>query len=107
MKPVQFKSPQEMGYKIVKELARGGQGAAMLATSAKHGDVVLKTYEKSNPNAGTIEEHIAEMEVLKELKSVSHVMHAYDIFQDSKCVYCVNELMAGGDLENIRERCDK
>jgi serine/threonine protein kinase len=106
-KPIEFKTPEEKGYKIIKELARGGQGAAMLASSDKYGKVVLKTYEKSNPNAGTVEEHIAEMEVLKELQNVSHVMHAYDIFQDSKIVYCVNELMEGGDLENIRERCGK
>merc|ERR1719183_688791 len=93
-----------MGYTIIKELARGGQGAAILASSAEYGQVVLKTYEKSNPNAGTIEEHIAEMEVLRELQQEAYVMHAWDIFQDDKCVYCVNELMAGGDLEALREK---
>merc|ERR1719183_341952 len=93
-----------MGYTIIKELARGGQGAAILANSADGEQVVLKTYEKSNPNAGSIEEHIAEMEVLKELQYESNVMHAWDIFQDDKCVYCVNELMAGGDLESLREK---
>jgi len=107
IKPIDFTTPEEKGYTIIKELARGGQGAAILASSEERGQVVLKTYEKSNPNAGTIEEHIAEMEILKELQNVSHVMHAWDIFQDSKCVYCVNELMAGGDLENIRERAIK
>jgi len=106
-KPIEFKTPEEKGYTIIKELARGGQGAAILASSEEYGQVVLKTYEKSNPNAGTIEEHIAEMEILRELQNVSHVMHAWDIFQDAKCVYCVNELMSGGDLESLRERCDK
>merc|ERR1719453_1552874 len=89
---------------MIKELARGGQGAAILADSAQYGKVVLKTYEKSNPNAGSIEEHIAEMEVLKELQKESYVMHAWDIFQDEKCVYCVNEFMAGGDLEALRQK---
>jgi len=105
IKPIEFVSPSQKGYTIIKELARGGQGAALLATVDKDGSkVVLKTYEKSNPNAGTIEEHIAEMEVLKELQNESYIMHAWDIFQDDKCVYCVNELMAGGDLEALREK---
>jgi serine/threonine protein kinase len=102
--PVEFTTPEEKGYTIIKELARGGQGAAILASSAEYGKVVLKTYEKSNPNAGTIDEHIAEMEVLRELQHEGYVMHAWDIFQDDKCVYCVNELMAGGDLEALREK---
>jgi serine/threonine protein kinase len=104
IKPIVFKTPEQMGYTMIKELARGGQGAAILADSVDYGKVVLKTYEKSNPNSGTIEEHIAEMEVLKELQKESFVMHAYDIFQDANCVYCVNELMEGGDLEGLREK---
>ena len=103
-KPLEFKTPAQKGYTIIKELARGGQGAAILAKSAERGEVVLKTYEKSNPNAGSIEEHVAEMEVLRELQYESNVMHAWDIFQDDKCVYCVNELMAGGDLESLRQK---
>jgi len=103
-KPLEFKTPEQKGYTIIKELARGGQGAAILAESKEYGKVVLKTYEKSNPNAGSVDEHIAEMEVLKELQKESYVMHAWDIFQDSKCVYCVNELMAGGDLDALREK---
>jgi serine/threonine protein kinase len=104
IKPMVFASPEQKGYTIIKELARGGQGAAILAKSDKYGEVVLKTYEKSNPNSGSIEEHIAEMEVLKELSSEGNIMHAYDIFQDAQCVYCVNELMSGGDLEALREK---
>jgi hypothetical protein len=69
VKPVELNTPEQKGYTIIKELARGGQGAAMLAIHPERGQVVLKTYEKNNPNAGTLEEHIAEMEVLKELQN--------------------------------------
>lgn len=103
-KPIEFSTPADKGYTIIKELARGGQGAALLAESTERGKVVLKTYEKSNPNAGTIEEHMSEMQVLKDLNKESYIMHAWEIFQDEKCVYCVNELMAGGDLEALREK---
>jgi len=106
-KPVELITPEQKGYTIIKELARGGQGAAMLASHPEQGKVVLKTYEKNNPNAGTLEEHIAEMEVLKELSNEEYIMHAYDIFQDNECVYCVNELMSGGDLEGLRAKTTK
>jgi len=107
IKPVALSTPEQKGYTIIKELARGGQGAALLASHNERGQVVLKTYEKNNPNAGTLEEHIAEMDVLRELQEEGNVMHAYDIFQDNDCVYCVNELMSGGDLEALREKAGK
>jgi len=103
--PVPFKTPQQAGYSVVKEIARGGQGAVQLARSAKHGEIALKTYNKSNANACGIEELRSEMEVMQSLERCPYIMECYEIFQDAQNFYCVNELLPGGDLESLRKNC--
>lgn len=104
--PVPFKTPQQAGYQVVKVLAQGGQGSVSLANSSR-GQVALKTYNKSNENAGTIEDLRSEMEVMKELERNPHIMHCYEIFQDQQNFYCVDELLPGGDLCTLRENATR
>merc|ERR1719375_40589 len=104
-KPVPFKTPQQAGYNVIKELARGGQGAVQLARNAKLGEIALKTYNKSNANACGIEELRSEMEVMQSLERCPYIMECYEIFQDAQNFYCVNELLPGGDLEALRKNC--
>jgi len=91
---------------MVKELARGGQGAAWLAESTQYGKVALKVYDKVNPNACSIAELVDEMKALTRLKKSEHIMKAYEIFQDMEHLYCINELLPGGDLETIRDKAE-
>lgn len=100
--PVPFKTPQQAGYQVGKVLASGGQGSVSLATGSM-GQVALKTYEKTNPNACSIEDLRSEMEVMKTMERCTHIMHAYEIFQDAQNFYCVDELLSGGDLTSLRK----
>lgn len=104
---VATKTPEQAGYHVIKFLAAGGQGSIHLATNSRGNKVALKTYEKSNQNAGTIEDLRAEMEVMKDLERCPHIMHCYEIFQDSEHFYCVDELLPGGDLVDLRKNAKK
>jgi serine/threonine protein kinase len=104
---VALKTPEQNGMKLIKELARGGQGSAWLAESDKYGKVALKVYDKVNPNACSIAELIDEMKALTRLSNSEHIMKAHEIFQDAGHLYCVNELLPGGDLESLREKAQE
>jgi len=101
---VPHKTPEQAGYTVTKTLGEGGQGQIKLAKSAKLGDVAIKVYDKSNENAADLSELVAELEVMKEIQKSPYVMHAFEIFQDADHYYCVDELLAGGDLTGIREK---
>jgi serine/threonine protein kinase len=104
--PVPFKSVQQAGYHVIKVLATGGQGSVSLANSAK-GQVALKTYDKSNENAGSIEDLRSEMQVMQDLEKCPHIMDCIEIFQDAQNFYCVDELLSGGDLSELRLNTSK
>lgn len=104
--PVPVKTPERAGYEVLKILSSGGQGSTALANSPQ-GRVALKIYDKSNQNAGGIEELRFEMEAMKSMEACPHIMRCLEIFQDAQQFYCVNELLPGGDLAGLRQNVNK
>jgi len=102
---VPWSSPEEAGYEEIKELARGGQGYVLLADGPV-GQVAIKVYDKDNANACDVDALIAECEAMMEFRAHPGIMDCIEIFQDSTHFYCVDELMPGGDLAEIRGKCD-
>jgi len=102
---LKFETPDEKGIKMIKVLASGGQGSAWLAESGKYGKVALKVYDKNNANAASVDDIIQEMNVMTKLQASQHIMNSYEIFQDQDHLYGINELLPGGDLSGIRDKC--
>jgi len=111
-------NPEEYGYRQVKVLAAGGQGSAVLAeadqavVSARCGrdipkSVLLKTYDKTNANAGGIEDLRDEMLAMQELGGSDGIAHVFEMFQDSGFYYITSSLNSGGDLLKLRENTEK
>jgi hypothetical protein len=98
-------TPEENGIEKIRRLGKGGQGAAWLANSEKYGQVALKIYSKDDPNASRIYELIDELELLQKLEKCTNIVMAYEIFQDQSSLYCVTEMMNGGDLVGLRQKC--
>lgn len=90
-------------YTIIKKLGQGGQGAVFLAKSSLFtAQVVVKMYDKSNPNA-PLEDITKEFSMLKKLKH-PRIARVFDIFQDEANIYVVQEPYFGGDLTTAVRR---
>ena len=99
---IEFKTPEEAGYKTVKELARGGQGCVWQACSETHGDVALHLYDKEDPCALSIQELLEEKDLYQRMTKNPYIQKSFEIFQDADYLYSVNELFRGGNLANFR-----
>jgi len=93
-------------YEILKKLGEGGQGSVYLAQDkAGSREVVVKTYDKSNPNS-PLEDIEQEFGLLTKLKH-PRIARVFDILQDSSNVYIIQEPYFGGDLTTAVEKaCD-
>lgn len=83
-------------YAIQKKLGEGSQGAVFLARDANNRQVVVKMYDKSNPNHA-VEDITREFELLMKIKHPL-IAHVFEIFQDQANIYVVQEPYLGGDL---------
>lgn len=92
---------EERGYTLGKKLGQGGQGAIHLAArKGSSKQYVIKSYDKTNENAGDVDEVIAEFQLMEELDH-RNVCRTYEMFQDNSYFYLVNEPYFGGDLTKI------
>lgn len=118
-KVVVVPSPEAYGYRQVKVLAAGGQGSAVLAEADQakvcqrlnRNDIpktlLLKTYDKTNANAGGIEDLRDEMLAMQDLGGCDGIAHVFEMFQDSGFYYITSSLNSGGDLLKLRENTEK
>merc|ERR1712137_638780 len=70
-------------------------------------NVLLKTYDKTNANAGGIEDLRDEMLAMQELGGSDGIAHVFEMFQDSGFYYITSSLNSGGDLLKLRENTEK
>lgn len=97
---------QQANYMIVKELGRGGQGVMYLCTKGMptgqptQQRFCLKVYEKANANAGGLDEILEEYRLMKHMSN-NHVARTYEVFDDDRNFYLVNEPYFGGDLTKL------
>lgn len=101
---VEFKTPDEAGYRIVKVLGVGGQGTANLATDSHGNERVLKVYDKSNANGSSIQDLREEMEMMTTAGRHPAIALCHEIFQDSKNLYMVGDPYFGGDLASVQAK---
>jgi len=100
---VPYKTLEEAGYEVVKELGRGSQGVAMLANDATGSERCVKCYKKGHMTVGGISELMDEFETMQRL-SCDLIAHACEIFQDAKFYYTIGEAYHGGDLSTLKHR---
>lgn len=106
---VSYSSVESRGYKVVKELGRGGQGTMYLCTKTSWlhtSKYCIKFYEKADANAGGLDELMDEFLLMKDLES-PHLAKTYEVFQDRSFYYLVNEPYFGGDLTKLASKAHK
>lgn len=103
---VMHKTPEEGGYTTVKVLASGGQGKAILVTDKKGDEVVLKTYDKTNENAGGLDELIDESKMMRRVDS-PFVAKCIELFQDSSFLYMVSGANHGPDWSKLQTKAKR
>lgn len=101
-----FKSLAEAGYTVTKELGRGSQGVAKLATSRDGQDVCVKCLDKAQMSNSGIEELQEEFLILQQL-SCERIARVFALFQDAQFYYMVGEPYFGGDFMTIKERAQE
>jgi len=90
-------------YDIGKKLGQGGQGAVYLASrKTDKKQVVLKYYDKSDPNA-PVEDILIEFELMKGLNH-PRIARYFHIFQNHANIYVVSEPYHGGDLKTAKDK---
>jgi len=101
---VPFKTLDEGGYTVVKELGRGGQGAMYLATKQwDRNSYCIKFYDKGDENAGGIADVKEEFMKMKQFQH-KNCAKTYEVFQDSSFYYLCNEPYFGGDLTKLAKK---
>eukprot|EP00811_Abedinium_folium_P018448 NODE_2737_length_2155_cov_24.247041.p1 GENE.NODE_2737_length_2155_cov_24.247041~~NODE_2737_length_2155_cov_24.247041.p1 ORF type:complete len:637 (+),score=160.68 NODE_2737_length_2155_cov_24.247041:144-1913(+) len=101
--PVEFKTPEQGGYTLIKVLASGGQGTASLYKDSM-GECVIKSYSKHNANAGGIDELRAEMVSMQTVGGHPGIAQCYEIFQDQEFLYMSSSVNSGGDLTSLKSK---
>ncbi len=93
------------GYRILKELGRGGMGAVYLARQLSlNRDVAVKTIQNdwsSNPRA--VARFIREAYAAAQLTH-HNVVQIYDLGQDNGINFFSMELVEGGSLDELLKR---
>lgn len=103
---VPYKSLDEAGFRVTKELGRGSQGVAMLATDSQGQEWCVKCYDKGKMSCGGLSELKDEFETMQRL-SCDMIAHACEIFQDQQFYYSIGEAYYGGDLTTLKQRAEK
>eukprot|EP00931_Biecheleriopsis_adriatica_P038214 TRINITY_DN21911_c0_g1_i2.p1 TRINITY_DN21911_c0_g1~~TRINITY_DN21911_c0_g1_i2.p1 ORF type:complete len:644 (+),score=127.87 TRINITY_DN21911_c0_g1_i2:174-1934(+) len=98
-----FRSLQQAGYVVYKELGRGSQGVAKLARDATGREFCVKCLQKSSMSASGIEELQEEFQTLQ-LLAHDNIAQVSEIFQDSQYYYMVGEPYHGGDFMTLTKR---
>lgn len=100
---VPYRGLREAGYTVDRELGRGGQGVMYLCTFGDSERYCVKFYSKEDGDQDELETIMTEYALMTEL-SHPNIAKTYEVFQDSKFFYLVNEPYFGGDLTKVAKR---
>mmetsp|Transcript_53936 Transcript_53936/g.121148 ORF Transcript_53936/g.121148 Transcript_53936/m.121148 type:complete len:671 (-) Transcript_53936:8-2020(-) len=103
MDAVPFKTPQQAGYFLMKELGKGSQGVAHLAKTRTGEEVCLKCIPKAATDAGGLVQMQEELRLSNFAQSPS-ILRMHEIFQDMVNVYMVADALYGGDFSTLVKR---
>merc|ERR1711865_204298 len=70
-------------------------------------ELVLKSYNRGNENAGGLDELLDEAEHMKAVQASPYVAHCLDIFQDPNFLYMVSGANMGGDWCKIKVKAQQ
>ncbi|CAE7207790.1 CPK2 [Symbiodinium pilosum] len=100
---VPYMGLREAGYTVDRELGRGGQGVMYLCTNEESERYCVKFFNKEDSDQDDLEIIMTEYALMREL-SHANIAKTYEVFQDSKFFYLVNEPYFGGDLTKLAKR---
>jgi len=100
---VPTKSMAEAGFTFVREMGKGNQGTVNLCTDRKGEERCLKCYPKTKMRDLDLDDLKEEFEAMK-LLDCKRIASTFEIFQDDKFYYMVNEVYHGGDFETLKPR---
>ncbi|CAJ1336628.1 unnamed protein product [Effrenium voratum] len=98
-----FRTLQQAGYTVYKELGRGSQGVAKLAKDPAGREFCVKCLKKDTMCASGIEELQEEFQTLQ-LLAHDNIAQVFEIFQDGQFYYMVGEPYHGGDFMTLTPR---
>lgn len=98
-----FRTLQQAGYTVYKELGRGSQGVAKLAKDPTGREFCVKCLKKDSMSISGIEELQEEFQTLQ-LLAHDNIAHVTELFQDSQFYYMVGEPYHGGDFMTLTQR---
>jgi len=98
-----FRTLQQAGYTVYKELGRGSQGVAKLAKDAAGREFCVKCLKKDSMSISGIEELQEEFQTLKLLEH-ENIAQVIELFYDSQFYYMVGEPYHGGDFMTLTQR---
>mmetsp|Transcript_27018 Transcript_27018/g.62406 ORF Transcript_27018/g.62406 Transcript_27018/m.62406 type:complete len:640 (-) Transcript_27018:2-1921(-) len=92
---------EDAGYTVEKELGKGGQVLAYLAShQMSNSRYCIKVYTKGDAHAFGLEELREEFAIMHQLRH-ENIARTYEVFQDHSNYYLVNQPCFGGDLSEI------
>merc|ERR1719436_1095592 len=100
---IPFKSLDQAGYTFVRQMGKGNQAIVQLATNRQGDARCIKCYGKSDLKAHSVEQLKEEYEAMR-LVGCKSIARTYELFQDAKFYYMVNEPYYGGDFQTLRTR---
>ncbi len=94
------------GYRIVRELGRGGMGIVYLALREADGsDVALKTIKPANvPTRGAVERFLREANILRRLEHL-HIVRFHEMGEAGELLYFTMEYVRGTDAKALLKGC--
>lgn len=99
-------SLEAAGYTVTKKLGEGNQATLNLGCDRYGNQRAIKSFLKGKMQFGSLNEMLEEFEVMKRL-ACTNIAKTYEIFQDSRYVYMINEVYLGGDLTKLKDNAKK
>lgn len=98
-----FKSMEQCGFTVTKELGRGSQGIAKLVHNKSGRQLCVKCLQKPSMSTSGMEELFEEFKTLQNLEC-DRIAKVFELFQDSTFYYMVAEPYFGGDFMSLVHR---
>lgn len=100
---IPYKSLELGGYKVLKELGKGSQAVVKLCKNYDGLDRCIKCYSKDEMAQSGVEMLVDEFEAMQ-LLGCKRIANTFEIFQDARFYYLVNEVYYGGDFQTVKRR---
>mmetsp|Transcript_49475 Transcript_49475/g.115717 ORF Transcript_49475/g.115717 Transcript_49475/m.115717 type:complete len:672 (-) Transcript_49475:108-2123(-) len=101
---MRWQAMSSSGYTVTRELGKGSQAKALLATDSRGREVCVKRYAKEKMEGMALDDLKSEYSKMLELEGSPYIAKCFDIFHDQSFCYIVVEAYHGGDLTTLKAR---